>query len=75
MLGDELVAVDGWRESGDGWTGRYEPEQTVTLTLTRQGQLIERDLTLGVEPLAVVLEPKPKARPLDERRRADWLAP
>jgi predicted metalloprotease with PDZ domain len=52
-VGDELIAMDGYRiEPGslDKYLERYDPGRDVTLLVVRRGKLEELSVTLGTEP-------------------------
>lgn len=55
--GDELLAIDGWRVAGHGANkvealetrlASYQPGDDVTVLVSREGKLLERTLTFGV---------------------------
>ncbi len=72
--GDELVAIDGWRVLAASGTADWnyqeritalDPGDTMTVTLAREGKLMERTLTAAVNPAKVKL--KPVDEPSDEQ--------
>ncbi len=77
QVGDELVAVAGWRVPPKGpealWA-EHRPGETVELTVARRGTLRTVSATLGTEPAdRFVLERDPDAPPEAAARRAAWL--
>jgi predicted metalloprotease with PDZ domain len=75
VIGDELLAVDGWRlrrlEDARGWT---RPGQALELTLVRDQRL--RTLTVtptATPPAAVQLQLDAKPAAAAEALRREWL--
>jgi len=79
QVGDELVAIDGWRVPAQGpgdLLAALPPGQAVTLTVSRRGALRPLPLTLGAAPKETwTLEIDPDASPEAAARRQMWLAP
>jgi len=73
-VGDEIVAIDGWRVGDPGAVGRWRPGDEVDLTIARRDRLRRLPVTLGEAPEAAwVIEIDPDATPAAARRRAAWL--
>ena len=77
QVGDELVAIDGWRVPAGGpaplWAA-LRPGTTARLTLSRRGALRELDTILGEAPVdRWVLVVDDAAPPEAAARRAAWL--
>ena len=74
--GDELIAIDGWRVSGDASQGlaRLRPGAEVPLTISRRGALRTLSVTLGEEPAErwTLVEDEEAAEAVVARRDA-WL--
>ncbi|HJU64319.1 MAG TPA: PDZ domain-containing protein [Gemmatimonadaceae bacterium] len=77
--GDELLAIDDFAVSADELDERlerYQPGDTVTLTVSRRDQLRRYPVKLGAEPLdRWSLEVKTDATAEQRRRLAAWLGP
>lgn len=78
QVGDELVALDGWRVPAEGLgalLAAHRPGTTLPVTVSRRGALREVVVTLGAAPEASwQLEVDPDAPPEAAARRAAWLA-
>ncbi len=74
---DEILAVDNWRVTPEGWAQRleqYAPGNTVELLVSRRDQILRVPLTLGEEPARKwQLEVSPKASDGQKKHFADWL--
>jgi predicted metalloprotease with PDZ domain len=75
--GDELIAIDGWRVLADPTTADWHykqrikalnPGDQVSLTLSREGRLLEVALTAGVNPAMM------KLKPIDDPSESQCLA-
>ncbi|MEQ1569780.1 MAG: PDZ domain-containing protein, partial [Myxococcota bacterium] len=74
-VGDELVALGGFRLSSDGLTAAIEQlgvGYTGPLTVARGGRMHELTVTLDARPRGWTLEPDPAASPIAHRRRERW---
>ena len=78
QVGDELVAIDGWRVPAEGpgdLLSALRPGQAVTVTVSRRGALRALPATLGVPPDDTwTLEIDPDAPPEAAARRQRWWA-
>jgi predicted metalloprotease with PDZ domain len=75
-VGDELVAIDGYRTSEDidASLARFRPQQKVTLTVSRRGRLREIEMTLGKHPETEwALRVADDANPVQELHLDQWL--
>ena len=77
MPGDELLAINSlrvMRGNLDSYIRSLRYEDVVTLTLSRQRRLIERDLVIGSAfPAKYLIMAQQRVRPVEERRLEDWL--
>ncbi len=78
LVGDELVAVDGFRVPKDGLAvlmKEHRPGQTVVVTVSRAGRLRTVAVELGEAPApTLVLKVDPEATAEAVAHRAAWLA-
>jgi predicted metalloprotease with PDZ domain len=75
-VGDELIAIDGYRLSGglDSRLEQYRPGQTIKLLVARRGKLLELDLFLTADnEESWSLEPLKEPTELQQEHLRDWL--
>ena len=74
---DEIIAIDDLRVRGDRFDQRleqYSPGTKVSVLVARREQLVELDLTFGVEPARLWrLEVDPIATPAQASQLTGWL--
>lgn len=74
---DELIALDGFRLEPSSWPerlGMYCPGDSLPLTISRRGKLIELQLRLGSKPpVGWQLEVSPIASTASEENMRAWL--
>ena len=74
---DELIALDGYRVDPSSWPDRlglYRPGDSLPLTVSRRGKLIELSLRLGAKPpIGWQLEVSPIASSAAEENLRAWL--
>jgi predicted metalloprotease with PDZ domain len=74
---DEILALDNWRVSSEGWAQRlqqYAPGDTVELLVSRRDQVIRVPVKLGEEPARKwQLEINPKATDEQKLHLKVWL--
>ena len=75
---DEILAVDNWRVTAEGWSQRleqYQPGATVELLVSRRDQILRVPLTLGEEPARRwQLENNAKAGAEQKQHLAAWCS-
>lgn len=74
---DELLAVDNWRVTPEGWSQRleqYSPGNTIELLVSRRDQILRVPLSLGEEPgRKWQLEVSPRSTAAQKQHFTDWL--
>ncbi len=74
---DEILAVDNWRVSPEGWAQRleqYAPGNTVELLVSRRDQILRVPLKLAEEPeRRWQVEVSPKSSAQQKQNFADWV--
>lgn len=77
QVGDELIALQGYRVSGDNWTNLlsyYQPGDRAQLMISRRGRLMQLELPLEApQPPSWQLEIDPEASSIQQQRLRIWL--
>ncbi|MBF2055813.1 MAG: M61 family metallopeptidase [Cyanobacterium sp. T60_A2020_053] len=77
QAGDELLAVDGFRVTGENLMERlqdYQPEDTIELTVFHEDELLTTKIKLATpQPSAYKLKTIPKMSALQQQRLEGWL--
>jgi predicted metalloprotease with PDZ domain len=74
---DEILAIDNWRVTPDGWAKRleqYAPGDSVELLVSRRDRILRVRMKLGEEPgRKWLLEVNPHATQQQKEHLAAWL--